>query len=147
MAANFTEFIFNISSSVSPLKDILYSIKWSSEPWLVLVITFHLLLPALCLYFRKHPSLLALVLFSLLGSLGCASWLNELGAYYWRYFSTEQYFDSHGYFFIFIWCVPGLINSFIVMVLLLLQVGDLLVKKKRLELKATRSKKETKKRQ
>ncbi|KAA3671185.1 transmembrane protein 18, partial [Paragonimus westermani] len=62
-----------------------------------------------------------------------------------RLFATDQYFDSHGFFILCVWSAPILINAMLITILLLLQVGQLLVQKKRLEWNVGARKKSEKK--
>ncbi|CAH8447303.1 unnamed protein product [Dicrocoelium dendriticum] len=126
---------YEANDSSFPLLNAIISIPWMKEPWLFALVSFHtsILIGGIC--GRKHPTFLATLLFAVLSGCVCSAWLNELGAKYWRYFATEQYFDSHGLFLLLSWSLPTVLNAIVLTILLLIQVGHLLVQKKRLDLK------------
>ncbi|KAF5394164.1 hypothetical protein PHET_12135 [Paragonimus heterotremus] len=133
MNYSFTSFGWQNLNTSDSLLDAIYSIPWRNEPWLFVVGAFHVCIMLLSVLKRAHPNFLSFILFGLLGGCLCSPWLNELAATHWRVFATDQYFDSHGYFILCIWSAPILINAVLITILLLLQVSQLLVEKKRLE--------------
>ncbi|KAF8560852.1 hypothetical protein P879_07320 [Paragonimus westermani] len=135
----------NLFGEYAHFPSICFQIPWRNEPWLFIVAAFHVCIMLLSICRRAHPNFLSFILFCLLGGCLCSPWLNELAATHWRLFATDQYFDSHGFFILCVWSAPILINAMLITILLLLQVGQLLVQKKRLEWNVGARKKSEKK--
>eukprot|EP00794_Sanderia_malayensis_P011823 gene11823-13047_t len=56
--------------------------------------------------------------------------LNEFGAKHWKMFAKEQYFDYNGQFISVVWSLPIVINSLFIVIIWLIQTGQLLIKTK-----------------
>lgn len=120
------------SSFVTTAKEALKSIPLRNEAWLCCLIAFHVVIPAAAILLRKSTNLIACFLLILLSTLLCSERLNEFCASHWDKFATEQYFDSHGYFFFCFWNLPTLFNCILLVVLLLSQMNTLLAQAGRL---------------
>ncbi|XP_069744354.1 transmembrane protein 18 [Narcine bancroftii] len=95
---------------------LLLSIQWS-EPWLIGLITFHILCFALTLTtIRFHRLQIAHFLFMIM-LVFSAEYINEMAAVNWRWFSKYQYFDSGGMFISLILSAPLLLNTVIIVII------------------------------
>ncbi|XP_064481002.1 transmembrane protein 18-like [Ornithodoros turicata] len=96
---------FNIGS-------IILQVDWT-EPWLVGLITFHILALCLTLLTRDRGNVQAALFLTALLLVYFSEALNELAAKHWRSFSSQQYFDSQGMFISLVFSTPLLLNCII----------------------------------
>jgi len=79
---------------------------------------------------------------SLLLFVYCAQYLNSFAATNWELFATKPYFDANGAFISLIFSGPLLLNASAILVFFVMELGSLLVKVKRAELKEKVKKKQ-----
>jgi hypothetical protein len=108
------------------------------------VVALHASTLILILLGRRNLTLLTLLFLLLLASVLAGELINERLAANFTLFSRQQYFDSSGMFYSLIWSLPALVNCIVILVNWFLLSGSLLVqvKRKELELKAKKEKKE-----
>lgn len=102
---------------VTGVLSFLLAIDWS-EPWLWVVIAFHILnclLTAAFVIFQKQNLQICLFLVYL-GIVYCAEYLNEWASANYRRFAYQQYFDDKGMFISFILSTPLLLNCFVLVI-------------------------------
>lgn len=68
-----------------------------------------------------------------------AEYINAWAAKEWQSFCTQNYFDQRGIFISIFLCAPLLIDSFMMLVMFLLEAAQLLVQVKKAELKKKRN--------
>lgn len=96
---------FNIGS-------ILVQVDWT-EPWLMGLITFHILALCLTLLTRDRGNVQAVLFLTALLLVYFSEALNELAAKHWQSFSSQQYFDSQGMFISLVFSTPLLLDCII----------------------------------
>ncbi|CAF0760703.1 unnamed protein product [Brachionus calyciflorus] len=108
-------FIFEVTK-IDGVFSFLKTIDWS-EKWLWPLILFHFV-TFLMIFFSKRCSNFQIGVFLTL-VIACygSERLNELGAQYWRHFSSEQYFDSNGLFISIVFSFPIIINCCFLLIL------------------------------
>ncbi|XP_031554740.1 transmembrane protein 18-like [Actinia tenebrosa] len=106
--------------------DFYKAINWR-EPWLSGLLIFHFLTFVTVILTRKHLNIQAFLFLCLLSVVLASEKLNALGEKHWRWFSKEQYFDSHGLFITAVLSGPIMINCFIMMVVWLWTAGKMLI--------------------
>jgi hypothetical protein len=108
------------------------------------VVALHAATLILILLCRRNLTLLTLLFLLLLASVLAGELINQHLAANFTLFSRQQYFDSSGMFYSLIWSFPALVNCIVILVNWFLLSGSLLVqvKRKELELKAKKEKKE-----
>ena len=67
-----------------------------------------------------------------------AEYINSWAAREWQSFCTQNYFDQRGIFISIFLCAPLLIDSFIMLVMFLVEAAQLLVQVKKAEIKKKR---------
>lgn len=131
------------------------AINWS-EPFILGVVAFHIVMFLICLYISRTdrgllPRVSALLVIGVL--VRSAEWLNTVAAEHWESFATQDYFDSRGIFISIFLSGPLLLDSLMMLFMFVSEAGQLLVEVKRRELKDKRkkdkssSKKESKKKE
>ncbi|KAK2825558.1 hypothetical protein Q7C36_019485 [Tachysurus vachellii] len=124
----------------------LQSIQWS-EPWLIGLISFHILCFAFtvftCRYYRLqifHFLLMVTMVYS-------AEYVNEIAAMNWRSFAKFQYFDSKGMFISLVYSVPLLFNTIVIVAVWVRRTFATMTELKTLQLKRKAARESTKKSQ
>lgn len=135
------------------------AVNWK-EPWLIGLISFHIIMLLVVLLTRKRFTFQTIIFVFLCVVIRCSEYLNSLCAENWRFFSTQNYFDKHGVFAGIFFAGPLLFIGFVQlvsyakMILLcsvyhccfqisfLFQSSSLLIKVKRMELAQHRRKRE-----
>jgi len=94
----------------------------------------HALCFATILLTRKYTNIQIVLFCTLSGIALLSERINKLGAKHWRLFSSEQYFDSYGLFIMVILSGPMMVNCLILVIIWLIEAGQLLIKTKRRQL-------------
>ncbi|CAI9108826.1 OLC1v1008521C1 [Oldenlandia corymbosa var. corymbosa] len=111
-----------------------HAIDWK-EPWLVGLLTFHVLLLLVVIFSRKNINFqMCLFLFALVG-VYLAERLNVILADNWKSFATQNYFDPHGLFLSVLWSGPLLVIAIVILINTLFSLCYLIVRWKRAELR------------
>ncbi|XP_026990347.1 transmembrane protein 18 [Tachysurus fulvidraco] len=124
----------------------LQSIQWS-EPWLIGLISFHILCFAFtvltCRYYRLqifHFLLMITMVYS-------AEYVNEIAAMNWRSFAKFQYFDSKGMFISLVYSLPLLFNTIVIVAVWVRRTFATMTELKTLQLKRKAARESAKKSQ
>ncbi|XP_011505200.1 PREDICTED: transmembrane protein 18 [Ceratosolen solmsi marchali] len=112
----------------------LQNIEWR-DPWLVLLITFHIAVTMTALMTRNHANFQILLFLVLLLLVYFSESINEVAATHWMVFSKQQYFDSKGLFISIVFSVPILMNCMIMVASWLYQSSQLMTSLKRAQLR------------
>eukprot|EP01018_Ginkgo_biloba_P019997 Gb_16496 [translate_table: standard] len=119
---------------MEPILGFIHAVDWT-EPWLILLIVFHVILLILAITTRKNSNFqMGLFLAALMGVYFAEKINYHLGRN-WKSFAGQNYFDHHGVFLSNVWSGPLLIISTTVLVNTLITLSQLIVKWKRAELK------------
>jgi len=110
------------------------SIDWS-EPWILGLIVFHITVFIVILSFRKKAEALTPLFLLLLVLVYLSETLNIWCASNWQKFATINYFDTSGSFIAFMFALPMIFNSIVVLILWVFRMGDMLVRVKKAELR------------
>lgn len=119
---------------LDPILAFVHAVDWK-EPWLIGLISFHLLLVILVIATRKQGNTQAVLFFGCLVSVYFAERLNAILLRNWSSFAGQPYFDSHGVFISTVWSGPLLLISTLILVNSMVTLTRMLVKWKRAELK------------
>ncbi|CAB4006647.1 Hypothetical predicted protein [Paramuricea clavata] len=92
------------------------AIDWSQR-WLIALMVVHVLLFLVIILNRNRTNLLVAVFALLLISVYFSEKLNALAAENWKFFASEQYFDSPGLFISVVFSTPMLFNCLIIIVI------------------------------
>jgi uncharacterized membrane protein YciS (DUF1049 family) len=114
-----------------------HAITWT-EPFIVGLIVFHVVIFLSCLYVsrRNHTLGPRLVLMTFIAvTVKSAERLNHWAAAHWQQFATQNYFDARGIFAATLLCAPLLFDSFVMLVFFLREASHLLVQVKTEQLK------------
>ncbi|GAB6019193.1 hypothetical protein CHUAL_000812 [Chamberlinius hualienensis] len=120
-------------NQLSGLTDYLMSVDWT-DPWLSILLAFHGFTFITTFLTRNYGNIQAVLFLTLLFLVYVSERLNELGAKYWRSFSRQQYFDSHGMFISLVFSLPLLFNCLAMVCYWLWTSGTLLVQLKRAQI-------------
>ncbi|XP_058795564.1 transmembrane protein 18 [Phymastichus coffea] len=112
----------------------LQSIDWR-DPWLALLLTFHIAVTMTALMTRNHANFQILLFLVLLLLVYFSESINEVAATNWMVFSRQQYFDSKGLFISIVFSIPILINCMIMVASWLYQSSQLMTSLKRAQLR------------
>ncbi|KAK0080162.1 hypothetical protein PV325_000367 [Microctonus aethiopoides] len=112
----------------------LQSIDWR-DPWLALLLTFHVAVTMTALMTRNHANFQILLFLVLLLLVYFSENINEVAASNWMVFSKQQYFDSKGLFISIVFSVPILMNCMIMVASWLYQSSQLMTSLKRAQLR------------
>ncbi|KAK6938499.1 Transmembrane protein 18 [Dillenia turbinata] len=111
-----------------------HALNWK-EPWLIGLISFHVLLLLIVFFSRKHVNFqMCLFLLSLTG-VYLAKRLNTFLNEHWKSFAGQNYFDSSGLFLSVLWSGPLLVFAMIILVNTLFSLCHLIVRWKKAELR------------
>lgn len=128
-----------------PVLAFVHAVDWT-EPWLIGLMAFHLVLLVVAIATRKQGNTQAVLFFGTLVSVYFAERLNSFLLRHWRSFATQPYFDSHGVFISTVWSGPLLLISTVILLNSMVMMTQMMIKWKRAELKhkarAAREKKE-----
>ncbi|KAI5555450.1 hypothetical protein BDE02_19G081200 [Populus trichocarpa] len=111
-----------------------HAIDWT-EPWLMGLIGFHLVLLVLTVVSRKHINFQMCLFLVALAGVYLAERLNRVMGDYWRSFASQNYFDPHGLFLSVLWSGPLLIIATIILINSLFSLCYMIVRWKRAELR------------
>ncbi|XP_011629998.1 transmembrane protein 18 isoform X1 [Pogonomyrmex barbatus] len=133
--------------------DLSLQIDWR-DPWLVALLTFHIVVTMTALMTRNHANFQIILFLVLLLLVYFSESINEVAATNWmrfprpfsrsdfnlvnnfrRRFSKQQYFDSQGLFISVVFSVPILINCMIMVASWLYQSSQLMTSLKRAQLR------------
>ncbi|XP_063976301.1 transmembrane protein 18-like isoform X3 [Diachasmimorpha longicaudata] len=109
-------------------------IEWR-DPWLALLLVFHVAVTMTALMTRNHANFQILLFLVLLLLVYFSESINEMAASNWRVFSRQQYFDSKGLFISIVFSVPILMNCMIMVASWLYQSSQLMTSLKRAQLR------------
>ncbi|XP_025072941.1 transmembrane protein 18 isoform X2 [Pogonomyrmex barbatus] len=114
--------------------DLSLQIDWR-DPWLVALLTFHIVVTMTALMTRNHANFQIILFLVLLLLVYFSESINEVAATNWMRFSKQQYFDSQGLFISVVFSVPILINCMIMVASWLYQSSQLMTSLKRAQLR------------
>ncbi|KAK9844385.1 hypothetical protein WJX74_001825 [Apatococcus lobatus] len=110
------------------------AVNWR-EPWLCSLLAAQALVLLSIFLFRRSLTFLCIVFFAAVGIVYNAERLNGLLHQHWEKFAGQPYFDAHGVFTSTVLSAPLLLDMLIILVILVLQSSQLLIKVKRKELR------------
>ena len=119
-----------------------HAIHWT-EPLIVGLVTFHLLLLTTVIVTRHSDTLQLTLFFVLVMALPLAQPLNILCAQHWPSLATQPYFDPQGFFAFVFWGGPLLLLAIGVLVRLIIRLFQLMILMKRRQLRASQQRWET----
>ncbi|XP_033209079.1 transmembrane protein 18 [Belonocnema kinseyi] len=125
---------FIATDSIDGVWPFLLSIEWK-DPWLALVLTFHVAITLTALMTRNHANFQIILFLVLLLLVYFSESINEVAATNWMVFSRQQYFDSKGLFISVVFSVPILINCMIMVASWLYQSSQLMTNLKKAQLR------------
>ena len=113
------------------------AITWS-EPFIISLLLFQVIMFLLCIYVSKYnphlaPRLGIMVFIAIL--VKGSEYMNQYGSDHWESFCTQNYFDAQGVFMSMMICAPLLVDSFIMLCFYLRETSQLLIQFKKLQLK------------
>lgn len=117
------------------LQAFLAAVNWT-EPWLRILLGFHVLLFLIALIWRRDVDVQMAVLVVICMLVFGAEHLNTFCREHWRFFATQNYFDEHGSFAGAVLATPLLCIAFFQLINLLVLASSALITAKRLQLKA-----------
>ncbi|KOX73154.1 Transmembrane protein 18 [Melipona quadrifasciata] len=127
-----------IKSPIDGILPFLQSIEWR-DPWLALLLTFHIAITMTALMTRNHANFQIMLFLALLllvyFSESIKKSINEVAASNWMLFSRQQYFDSNGLFISVVFSMPILMNCMIMIASWLYQSSQLMTSLKRAQLR------------
>lgn len=94
----------------------------TKDPFLLSLIAFHIILTSTILLLRRNDTMLIAVATLLIGGAFLLLPLNNLAIKNWTLFARRNYFDTYGLFAFAVWSVPLIINAFIAIVLICLNI-------------------------
>lgn len=111
-----------------------HAIDWK-EPWLICLISFHILLLIIAIISRKSVNFQMCLFLLTLSGVYLAERLNKILGDNWKSFATQNYFDSQGIFLSTLWSGPLLVIAIVILVNTLLSLCHLIVRWKKAELR------------
>nr|KAF7431613.1 hypothetical protein H0235_004537 [Vespula pensylvanica] len=115
-------------------RSLLLQIDWR-DPWLALLLTFHIAVTMTALMTRNHANFQIILFLVLLLLVYFTETINEVAATNWMVFSRQQYFDSKGLFISIVFSTPILMNCMIMVASWLYQSSQLMTSLKRAQLR------------
>ncbi|XP_065898302.1 transmembrane protein 18-like isoform X2 [Dysidea avara] len=112
------------------------AVEWT-EPWIIILMVFHLLTFVTIILSWGHFNIQAVILVLLALTCAGSEWINRFAADNYRLFTNTQYFDSSGFFIFVILAVPIIFNCFIIIVSWLHMAWKMMVKVAVLKKKAS----------
>ena len=116
-------------------KGFVHAVDWT-EPLLLGIAGWHLLMLGLAVATRHHTWTHAALFTCLCGQVLAAEQLNLLGARHWKDFASQDYFDKQGVFISVVMSLPTVLLLLGMLINMVRTAGDLLVQAKVAELKA-----------
>lgn len=113
------------------------AINWS-EPFVLGLIAFQIIMFFVCLYVSQRDRALApklVVMTFIFIVVRSAEWLNTKGEEHLESFATQDYFDNRGLFLAIMLCGPLLLDVFMMLIFFMKEASSLLVAVKRTEIK------------
>ncbi|KAI5075643.1 hypothetical protein GOP47_0009719 [Adiantum capillus-veneris] len=110
------------------------AVDWT-EPWLISLLCFHLVVLFITIKTRKNNNIQTGIFFAALFCVYMAERLNRWLSHRWTSFARQPYFDHHGVFMSSVWSGPLLLLACIILVNGLLSLSSLIIKWKRAELR------------
>ncbi|KAL3737086.1 hypothetical protein ACJRO7_025933 [Eucalyptus globulus] len=111
-----------------------HAIDWK-EPWLICLISFHILLLIIAIISRKSVNFQMCLFLLTLSGVYLAERLNKILGDNWKSFATQNYFDPQGIFLSTLWSGPLLVIAIVILVNTLLSLCHLIVRWKKAELR------------
>lgn len=111
-----------------------HAIDWK-EPWLICLISFHILLLIIAIISRKSVNFQMCLFLLTLSGVYLAERLNKILGDNWKSFATQNYFDPLGIFLSTLWSGPLLVIAIVILVNTLLSLCHLIVRWKKAELR------------
>ncbi|KAL2635132.1 hypothetical protein R1flu_006611 [Riccia fluitans] len=112
-------------SVFEPILAFIHAVDWT-EPWLIGLMSMHVILLVLAVLTRKNNNAQMTLFFSGLICIYFAERLNTILDRNWKKFARQPYFDRHGVFFSTVWSVPLLCMTTLILVNSLLTLAKLL---------------------
>ncbi|GLJ24304.1 hypothetical protein SUGI_0463700 [Cryptomeria japonica] len=119
---------------VDPVLAFVHAVDWT-EPWLITLIVFHIILLILAITTRKSSNFQMGLFLGALAGVYFAETINYHLSRNWKKFAGQNYFDPHGVFLSNMWSGPLLVISTIILINTLITLSQLIVKWKKAELK------------
>lgn len=107
-------------------------VDWK-EPFIVSLISFHLLFLLVVVYTRKQYVAQCVWFALLIALIGLSERINTFGRDHWRSFASQRYFDERGFFMLLFFSGPLLCLGFVQLMLNIHTMVYLLIRLKRLE--------------
>lgn len=111
-----------------------HAIDWK-EPWLICLISFHILLLIIAIISRKSVNFQMCLFLLTLSGVYLAERLNKILGDNWKSFATQNCFDPQGIFLSTLWSGPLLVIAIVILVNTLLSLCHLIVRWKKAELR------------
>eukprot|EP00252_Welwitschia_mirabilis_P013444 TRINITY_DN29568_c0_g1_i1.p1 TRINITY_DN29568_c0_g1~~TRINITY_DN29568_c0_g1_i1.p1 ORF type:complete len:166 (-),score=13.88 TRINITY_DN29568_c0_g1_i1:104-601(-) len=118
----------------APIVGFIHAVDWT-EPWLIGLLCFLLIIWVVALMTRKHTNLQMALFLAALGGVYFAEDINSYLASRWNSFASQNYFDRSGIFLSTVWSGPLLIISTTVLINTLFTLTQLIVKWKKAEIR------------
>ena len=113
----------------------MHAIDWT-EPLLLGILGWHLLMICLAIATRNHTWTHAALFTYLCGQVLLAEQMNSFGRQHWQDLASQDYFDEQGVFISVLMSLPTVILLLAMLINMVRTAGDLLVQAKVAELKA-----------
>ncbi|MDA9097542.1 hypothetical protein OAD67_00085 [bacterium] len=110
------------------------AVNWG-EPWLVAVLSFHVVMLGVTWVTRKSELKQGLIFLLCAFLVRIAETLNTLASDHWQSFSTQNYFDKDGVFTTSVFCAPLMGVLVLVLINVLRLMASVMIDVKRAQLK------------
>jgi len=114
----------------------LHAVDWRNDRWLFGLFAVEAMILSFVVFSRRHWERMSFIFLVNSGILFFAERLNTLAATHWKSFSTQMYFDSAGAFAGVVLGMPLVLIQFLLVIFLLREASCMVIKVKRLELRA-----------